>query len=264
MEPGELRRVALRVAGETAALLRDYMCDEGLSRVLEGETTLADKMAEDYAIDVLRSEGIRAFIVSEELGVTGSGDIVALIDPLDGSKNYLACIPWAAVSIAFAKPRANSVSDVLAGAVAPVNRLPPFSFEKGGGCYHGGVRVTDRRSGIAEIVNVYVEHEEAVYKLAKLVRSWRRGVKIRSLGSASLELSYVALGTFTAFIDIRSKLRNIDIAAAAGGIVECNGFIASEDGGKIPFHADGVHRIGNIVAARDKDTGLAIIKALRD
>ncbi|WP_062662280.1 inositol monophosphatase family protein [Aeropyrum camini] len=134
----QLRRVAVKVSSEAAGLLRDMACSEDLGRVITGETTVADKKAEDYIVDMLRSELESVQVISEEAGGVASraSDApIALVDPLDGSTNYLSCITWCSVSIAFADPRSG---EVLAGSVAPVYSGMPVSFSRGGGCYHGG------------------------------------------------------------------------------------------------------------------------------
>ena len=249
MEPEQLRRIAVKAASETAGLLRDHACQPEMSVRVSGETTRADKMAEEYIVDVLKSEGVRAVIIGEEGGVYGSGDIVALIDPLDGSVNYLSCIPWASVSIAFTRLGASSFREVIAGAIAPIFYGDTISFA-GGRCFIGGIPA-EAVEPYKRIMAVYVEHPDAVRGLEEVIRRLG-GFKVRSLGSAALEIAYTALGLFTLFVDVRSKLRNVDIAAAGGMLVNCGGALIGPKGVEPPLDTGSVSRVGSIIAARDR------------
>ncbi|MCE4604171.1 MAG: hypothetical protein F7B20_04305 [Aeropyrum sp.] len=250
--PEDLRRVAVRASSETAALLRDIACSEGIAERICGETTVADKKAEDYIVDLVRSELGGVQVVSEEMGGFSSprGGIVALIDPLDGSANYLSCINWASVSIAFADP---SSGELLAGSVAPIFHGYPVSFSRGGGCYHGGRRLA-RQVVRGSIIAVYVDEPgafEAVSRLISRVKASRRGLKVRSLGSAALELSYVGLGYIALFADLRSRLRNIDVAAAVGIVRECGGEVTDPSGRPLEVPVSSVKRVGAVLASLD-------------
>lgn len=255
MEPEEARKVAVKVASETAALLRDHACTPQMGRVVRGETTRADQMAEEYAVEVLKAEGIKARIVGEEGGVYGDGELAALIDPLDGSVNYLNCIPWASVSVAIAPQRASSFRDLLAGAVAPIFTGYTLSFSRGGGCRVGEALVRVPEQPYRRMVAVYVEDPDAVEGLKRFM-AIRRGFKVRSLGSAALEIAYASIGRITLFLDIRSKLRNVDTAAAGGMMLECGGALIGPGGTEPALEVGSVSRIGSLIASLDKDLAM--------
>ncbi len=254
VDPGELRKILVRAASETAALLRDNACDPRMVESIRGETTRADLIAEEYAVDLLKSMGLRARIIGEEGGIYGEGDLVVIIDPLDGSVNYLNCIPWASVSIAVAPKDASSFNEILAGAVAPIFTGYTLSFERGGGCYEGGSRIAGAYKPYKRMLAVYAEHPDALYSIARVIESIG-GFKVRSLGSAALELAYTAVGRITLFLDVRSKLRNVDIAAAAGMLAECGGILLGPEGGWPPLRLDRIDRVGSVAASLD--AGLA-------
>jgi len=252
---GELRRLALRVAGEAAGMLRDRMCMEENARILRGDTAAIDLESERYIVEALRGEGFRGAIVGEETGLTpGEPGPVALVDPLDGSKNYLSCMPWASVSIAFLDPQGSPI----AGAVAPVFNWPPLSFGPDG-CYEGGERLSPGEPRY-RIIYTYVEKPDAAAKVVRIVERLQP-VKVRSMGSAALELAWVAAGRALAFADLRGQLRNIDVAAAAGLIQRCGGHIVDGSGNPIKLPVDRVARIGSVVAARNRETLNTIIEA---
>jgi len=249
-DPLALRSLAVRVAGAAAGMLRDLACTGEYSRSVSGETIRADLEAESFIVDMLRDEGIRYPIVSEEAGLLpGEGDAVVLLDPLDGSKNYSNCIPWASVSIAFYSPQGAPI----AGAVAPVFNGPPLSFAAGHGCFEGNTRLEPPGEG-TRFLYVYIEHPDAAAKLAEVVAALRGGYKIRSLGSAALEIAYVAIGRGHAFIDLRSKLRNIDVAAALGIVRECGGRAATPSGPLDSLDTMRVQPIGSIAVTSAPET----------
>jgi myo-inositol-1(or 4)-monophosphatase len=263
----EYFETAYRIAGEAAAILRDLREDKRVAeKVEEGrETIVADRDSEDFIISSLRSEGFDGRIVTEERGVIeGKGEIVAVVDPLDGSRNYIHGVPWCSVSIAFVDKESESI---LAGVVAPVFQGLPMGFYRGGGLFLGKSRapVFDTGSGgLPEpVYAVYGDEPDALKILTTIYEEKRRqGLtpKIRSLGSAALELAYVSLGIFTAFIDVRSKLRVVDIAAGIGMIEEAGGSYSSLDGGKPRIRYDRIERIGSIVASLKKEEVDSVIE----
>ena len=230
-----LRRVLVRVAGEVAGFLRDrFGVEEYLVvETLHGEDygMKADVEAEDLIVELLKSEGLSGWVIGEERGVVkirGGGNLYFVVDPLDGSKNYAVGVPWCAVSIAAlvnGEGRVPSLGDVVAGAIAPIFGGPILSFARGVGVFEGGALVHVRREPPAKMLLTYVEAPEQ----ARLLRTYlemagRRSV--RSLGSASLEIAWAALGRVEAFIDLRGKLRPVDVAAAVGLAVELGAYVA--------------------------------------
>lgn len=260
-DPEDLRVVVTKIALEATGLLRDYACTEEASRIVRGDTAYIDKLSEDYIIDSLKREGLRAVIVSEESGVAGEGDLVVLIDPLDGSKNYLACIPWASVSIAVA-PRGSSLRGVIAGVVAPVFFGEPLSFAKGRGCYYGGARIEPGESKPANILAVYIEEPEVAVRLARVIRGLG-GVKVRSLGSSALEISYAVTGRFLGFVDLRSRLRNIDVAASLGLAEECGGLVVDSKGRRLDSGILDIERVGEVIASSRSHVVESILESIK-
>ncbi len=261
-DPEDLRRIAIRISSEAAALLRDYACNREYTRGTNGETIVADRVAEDYIVNSLRDEGLKVRGISEERGRFGDGDLVVVIDPLDGSSNYSNCIPWASVSIAFAV--GNKLSNVIAGSIAPVFFGDPISFSKERGCYEGGVRVT-RLDHSSNMVFAYVEDPVIAYRMLGFFKDMGGNIKIRGLGSAALEIAYVALGRALLFIDARSRLRNVDVAASVGIVRECGGEVYNSHGEPLEATLDDVVMVGNIVASLDRSLALTLIsRVLRE
>ncbi len=257
----EFRQIAVKIAGETAGLLRDIRDEpSSVKRVEPGrETIVADKVAEDYIIELLRSEGFQGLIVSEESGVSklGEGNMVAVIDPLDGSSNYIQGIPWCAVSVGFAKKTQKStLEDVVAGAIQPLYQYTCYSFSLLEGVFVGGQKYTREEALKAyeeygkKTYAVYCESKETLRVLLKMLESREsEGIRIRSLGSASLELALTALGKIGVFIDSRSKLRCIDVAVGLGMIRVLGGAYTGINGEPVITSVETVSRIRSLVAS---------------
>ena len=267
----DLRRMLVRVAGEAAAFLRDRL---GVGELLEVVTVHSYDSDEGMRVDVesernilslLRAEEFRGVFVGEEAGVVRLGDdrLVAIADPLDGSKNYASLVPWCAVSIALAAPRdgegAVTLGDVVAGAIAPIFQWPVLSFARGLGAFEGGSRV--RASGGSRLVMAYVESLEQ----ARVVQSYlqlaggRRGV--RALGSASLEIAWAGMGRAEVFIDVRGKLRTVDVAAAVWFAGEAGAYVAVENGSA---RLDRVERVGSVLVASTREAWDRLERAVEE
>ena len=183
------------------------------------------------------------------LGEEGdSGDTNAecrwVVDPIDGTVNYYLGMPHAAVSIALQKRdvcRALSYgkkpgSSLPSRIIRPTSHVPllgviydPFTDElwtavRGGPARLNGKRIhVSRRSHLEEAVIAmgFSKSSENLKKsLPLLIRLARRARKIRIMGSAALELAYVASGRLDAYIERTINLWDI---AAGGLIVECAG-----------------------------------------
>jgi myo-inositol-1(or 4)-monophosphatase len=179
-----------------------------------------DKVAEDIIINRILTEfENEALIVSEEVGVkdysSGRPKYVFIIDPVDGSTNYDAGIPWVSVVIGGAelKDGRASVNDIKAAVVADVFGGRIYEYSDESGVKVNGSTVS-RREPPAKVLLGYFEVPEA-YKVVP--RYWEirgRRAALRSLGSAALDIVNVGLGNAEAFVDARAKLRNVDVAAA--------------------------------------------------
>ncbi len=245
----DVYRILYRVAGEAAGLVRERFHDEG-SRVMVAEDTMRiDLESEEYIIDSLRREGVSGVFIGEETGVSVyPGDYKIVIDPLDGSRNYKRGIPWFSISIAVA-PRDGRLRDVFAGIVYPPIGLEPIGFARGSGCFRGLVRTSPLEGG-SEYVFVYVDNPEA-YRLLGMGLPRLKGRVVRSMGSAALEIALTGIGVGYAFIDLRAKLRVVDVAAATGVVWECGGHVHMAPGEEIDSPLEGVERFRMVNASLD-------------
>ncbi|HVU28012.1 MAG TPA: inositol monophosphatase family protein [Verrucomicrobiae bacterium] len=163
-------------------------------------------------------------VLGEE-GCSGNpnSDYRWVIDPIDGTVNYFFGMPHAGVSIGL-QQRKGENHQTIVGVI-----YDPFTDELWT-VMHGGktklngrvVRVSKRsRVNDAVIAMGFSKSKENLEKsLPHLIRISRRAKKIRIMGSAALELAYVASGRLDAYIERTINLWDI---AAGGLMVECSG-----------------------------------------
>src|SRR5271155_1991326 len=171
---------------------------------------------------------LAAFPEISLLGEEGdSGDANAeyrwVVDPIDGTVNYFFGMPHACVSIALQCRNGKNYQTVL-GVI-----YDPFADElwtatRGGKTKLNGrvVRVSKRRKvGEAVVAMGFSKSKENLEKsLPHLIRLARRAKKIRIMGSAALELAYVACGRLDLYVERTINLWDI---AAGALMVECSG-----------------------------------------
>ncbi len=158
-----------------------------------------------------------------------------VVDPLDGTVNYNHGIPHFAVSIALqqSNPKAKSASifggyELQLGVVYDPMRDELFTTEKGKGTYLNGHPIfVSQRSRIEEAILAlgFSKSEESIQRgLPHFQRLIRTARKLRMMGSAALDLAYIACGRLEAYSEFKVQLW--DIAAGilmveeAGGRVE--------------------------------------------
>ncbi len=142
-----------------------------------------DVAADEVAVRVLGGAGFR--VVSEESGVTGSGALTVVVDPIDGSTNCDRGIPFFATSIAVMRD-----DELIAGLVRNQATGTLFEAEKGSGAVRDGIEI----------------HPSTQCELSKAIAGFSgypsRNLgwsQCRSLGAASLEICLVADGSLDVY-----------------------------------------------------------------
>jgi myo-inositol-1(or 4)-monophosphatase len=218
-----VRRLAIDV-GREAEAFRQGADAETLgvaTKGLQDFVTVADRRAEDR----IRAELARAFpddgFVGEETGGTGSSGGYWVVDPIDGTTNYLRGLRHWGVSIAFVRDGA-----VQVGCVYDAARDSVYSAIAGQGALRDGLSirasaVSDPRQALA-IVGYSRRTSFAEHQLL-LGRLHEEGIEYRRLGSAALGLVRVAAGTadlyWEAHLNGWDMLAGALIAAEAGAEV---------------------------------------------
>lgn len=168
-------------------------------------------------------------ILSEEMGEIDNCDkITWIIDPLDGTVNFAHQIPMFAVSIAI-----QNASEIVSGVIYHPLTDELFVAEKSKGAFLNGkkIKVTNTKKLKDAILATGFSYnflKGPEKNIKKLINILNFGLPIRRIGSACLDLAYVAAGRFDGFWE--SGLGPWDIAAGKLLIEEAGGIITNWDG----------------------------------
>jgi myo-inositol-1(or 4)-monophosphatase len=193
-------------------------------------TKYIDLVAEECVIEYLASYPLCRTLISEEAGkVTLEGDDGTIfLDPIDGTYNAVAGIPFYALSIAYAEK--GFVKDAF---VRNLAGKETFTAKAGKGAFLNGnpVYVSKTSSLDKSALSVYGRKFDPgrAMQLGQKVRRWRL------LGASALELSYVGCGRIDGFIDLRGTLRVTDAAAGMLICTEAGGKVSDLDGKPLRF-----------------------------
>ena len=194
-------------------LIRDFGEVENLQVSAKGPSdfvTNADKKAEKIIIEELSKSRKKFSILSEETGEIKNSDInnVWIIDPIDGTTNFLHGVPHFAISIAL-----KSNNEIISGLIFDPIKNEMFYAEKNNGTYFNNQRVRVSRKKILE---------ECLFATGgkKEIKS---DLNTRKSGSAALDIAYVAAGRYDGYFQ-----NNLNLWDIAAGII-----MVKEAGGKI-------------------------------
>lgn len=212
-----------------------------------------DLLAEQEIIKVIRKAYPSHAILAEESGLKRGDEYQWIIDPLDGTTNFLHGFPQFAVSIALAHK----------GKLEHAVIYDPMRQELYTASNGGGARMNERRLRVTTLKGLdgallgtgfpfrHVEHLDAYLKMFRELTLLTAGV--RRPGSAALDLAYVAAGRLDGFWEI--GLSPWDMAAGALLIQEAGGLVGDFSGG------DEFLNSGNIVSGAPK-VYAAILKTI--
>ncbi len=236
--------IASRAARNAGRIILRYMNRiDGLNVVEKQQMDFVsevDKQAEAEIIKELRRAYPDHAILAEESGASGKGPMTWVIDPLDGTHNYLRGIPHFCVSIALLEkgvPVHAVVFDPL--------RDELYTASKGDGAYINDrrMRVTKRESLAGALIGTGYpfrqrKHLESQLNMTRALLA--EAEDIRRSGSAALDLAYTAAGRYDGFFEI--GLKPWDMAAGV--------LLVREAGGRCCDFAgrDGIPASGNIIA----------------
>lgn len=247
---------AARAGGE--ALLQHWRAlpDGSISEKRQNDfVTLADHESERRIIAAIRERFPEDAFLAEEGGGRGLGEgsrRTWIIDPLDGTSNFIAGFPFWCVSIA-----ASEGGELVAGVVFDPLRDELYAGERGAGAFRNGTRLSvTGRAGVAGAFLAtgfpFRSREKIDVYLALFRELFLEARAIRRAGSAALDLASVAAGVFDGFFEFH--LSPWDIAAGALLIEEAGGELTDFDGGRryvergnivagSPGVAEGIRRI---------------------
>ncbi|MFA5945163.1 MAG: inositol monophosphatase family protein [Candidatus Thermoplasmatota archaeon] len=185
-------------------------------------TSRADTALEKAILAVAADLGIS--VLSEEAGfIDNDSDLLAVVDPLDGSRNAGRGIPLHCTSIAIGRTTTKgTLAKLDTGVVQNLVTGDLYTAKRGKGAFLNGARVAQKTFDPDEVVvGVIADYASTEIDEAHA----RREHHIRDLGSAALELCLVGTGAMDAFVVRRPWLRVIDIAAATLFVREAGGMV---------------------------------------
>ena len=223
--PSELLELALGVAQNAGELLlqRPAVFEVTSKSVAIDIATQMDRDSERLIVDSLLAARPGDGIIGEEGSArSSSSGITWVIDPVDGTVNYLYGLPGWSVSIA-----AKDADGIIVGVVHSPTIGSTWTATRGGGAFFNGKTIhcndpveLDRAligTGFAYDVTQRPAQGRVIAALLPLVRD------IRRMGSAAADICYVAMGSFDGYFEV--GLKEWDLAAAH--------LIASESGALI-------------------------------
>lgn len=198
--------------------------------------SMADKRAEQAIYEELsRARPDWGFVMEERGEIAGDPSKPRfIVDPLDGTSNFLHGIPHFSISIAVEEPLANGKREVTTALVYQPLTDESFWAEKGRGAWVQSerLRVSARRDPSEALVATgipFLGHGDFVQWTRIFGAIAPQVAGIRRLGSAALDLAWVAAGRFDAFWE--SDLNVWDVAAGMLLVKEAGGFVTDFRGG---------------------------------
>ncbi|MER8862853.1 inositol monophosphatase [Mesorhizobium sp. M0751] len=230
------------------SLSRDFGEVQNLQVSMKGPgdyVSQADRKAEDIVFaELSKARPGYAFLMEERGVIEGDdGQHRWIVDPLDGTTNFLHGIPLFAVSIALERQ-----GQIVAGVVYNPAMDELYTAERGGGAFMNDRRL--RVAGRAKLVDAVIgcgmphlgrgQHGNFLIELRNVMAEVSG---VRRLGSASLDLAYVAAGRMDGFWE--TGLSAWDVAAGILLIREAGGFVSDFAGGQDVLNA------GSLVAGNE-------------
>jgi len=233
--------VACQAAEEAGSLLLKHVHGQLKLGYKEGRANLVtdiDVAAEKCIISVLQSEYPDFGIISEESpAVASDSPYTWVIDPLDGTNNYVHGVPFFAAVIGLA-----GGPEVLLGVTHDPVRRETFSAEKGRGAWLNGQpmavsqRKTSRECFLGCDLGYDADRGRAMLEAVGAI--WPELGGLRLMGSAALGLAYVACGRLDAYV--HPYLYPWDVGAGLALVREAGGEVTDWEGQPATMHCEQV------------------------
>ena len=218
-------------------LIRDFGEIENLQVSSKGPgdfVSSSDKKTEEIIINELQKARPDFEIISEESGLikNSNSEKKWIIDPIDGTANFLNGIPHFAISIGY-----EELSEIKCGVIFDPIKNEMFVAEKGNGAYLNNKRIrVSKKKKFDETLIVtggpkyYSKMKEQIFK-EYISLSKKLHMPLRKSGSAALDIAYVSCGRFDGYW--QRELNFWDIAAGVIILKEAGGFVKVFDNKKM-------------------------------
>lgn len=236
-------KIALKSAEESGKILLKYFC-KGIKVHYKGiinPVTIADKKSEEKIVQIIKRNFPTHGIICEETCPNvdeipkNNSEYWWVIDPLDGTVNYIHGLPQFCVSIGILKGKDPQKAEPILGVIYNPVTSELFYAEKDRGAYLNGRRIyVSKISEFSKSLFVtgfpYYVHEKPHNVIKNLAKFLIKSEGVRRLGSAALDMAYVAKGIFDGFWE--EGLNPWDVTAGAVIICEAGGKVTDYYGGK--------------------------------
>lgn len=228
----QFKQVLLEATKEAGKIIQQYFQGSFNIENKEGINNLVtevDKHSEKAIIDIIRKNYPGHSIISEEVGeMLQESDYQWIIDPIDGTVNFAHGIPICCVSIGL-----KHKEELLLGAVYNPMMNELFFAEKGKGAYLNDKPIkVSSKTNFAKACLVtgfpYKWPNSSEHPIRVFERFILEGLPVRRLGSAAIDLCWVACGRFDGFWEY--NLSSWDVAAGYLIVQEAGGRITNFDG----------------------------------
>ena len=222
---------AKRIAMEAGNILVDKL-NSDFTITQKGSIDLvtdADLASEKYIVEALQKVFPEHGIYAEEgRRASSEGDLIWFVDPLDGTTNFAHRVPYFSVSLALIKGK-----EILLGVVYNPLSGECYTAERGKGAFLNGEKITISKTASLQksllvtgfSYSITTDTNDNMKTFEKVTKA-SQGV--RRMGSAALDLCYVACGRFDAFWERR--LQTYDMAAGALVVLEAGGQLTNCSG----------------------------------
>lgn len=230
----KLREVMFKAADVAAEIQLEYFeKDFEIGRKLDYSdlVTEVDKKCEAKIIEIIHNTFPGHNVLGEEGGDQHKkSDYIWIVDPIDGTVNYAHSVPIFCVSIAV-----EYKGEVILGVVYSPKTREKFHAEKGKGAF-----LNDKKISVSDIDLLkdsllvtgfpYGSKDNYDHCIDHFVNFIRLGLPIRRLGSAALDICYLAAGRFEGFWEV--NLNAWDVAAGYLILLESGGKVTNFEGGQ--------------------------------
>lgn len=206
-----------------------------------------DIRSETLIIEQLRAISPESCFLGEEGGAQGEGSLQWVIDPLDGTVNFAHGIPIFCVSIAAVRDGA-----IVCGVIHHPLLNETFTVARGAGAFLNGKRLHVSETAVFDDCilvtgfpyNVIENPSNCIQQFEKMLS---RGVPIRRLGSAALDLAYLAAGRFDGYWEV--ALHPWDMAAGVLMVSEAGGRVTHYGGEQFVLRNDSIIATNGLIHA---------------
>jgi len=220
------KKAGFFIRGERRKFSADKIEVKGLNDLV----SYVDKASEQMIVKDLKDILPEAGFIVEENSVQGEKEYNWIVDPLDGTTNFIHGLPCYAVSIAL-----EHKGEIILGVVYEVSRDECFYATKGGGAFLNEVKI--KVSGNKNLSESLVATGFPIYNFTRLenfLKALEYFMKnthgVRRIGAAAADLAYLACGRLDAFFEY--NLSSWDVAAGSLIIKEAGGTVTDFKGGK--------------------------------